>query len=201
MSSTHRGLNRFLLILLGLALLGSGALTAAAGILPNLARIWTETGTQALDLAREQLPVAAIPGAGVSWWTIAAIGSIILAVILLVGWISSQGGGRTGHAGSRDDGGHGTTTVDAGLLDQAVKAATAGNDGILTASVTSWTVKGDPALKLSIQVRKGASPAAITATSRELVAGIDGLLGEPLPVLIRIGAGNRTRFAKTQRVR
>lgn len=200
MRGTHRGLNRFVLILLGLALLGAGALTAAAGAFPDVARIWADTGTRTTDLVREQLPTAAVPGSDVSWWTIAAIGSIVLAIILLVGWIFSQGGGRTVHAGSRNDGGSGTTTVDAGLLAQAVKDATAGNDEILAVFVSSWTVKGSPALKLSIQARKGASPATVTATAKELVAGIDRLLGEQMPVLIRIGAGTRTRFTRTQRV-
>jgi hypothetical protein len=201
MSCTHRLLNRFLLVLLGLVLLGSGALTAAAGAVPDVARTWADTGSRTTVMVRDQLRAAAVPGAGVSWWTIAAIGSIVLAIIALVSWIASQGGGRTGHAGCRDDGGHGTTTVDTGLLSQAVKDAAAGNDAILAVSVSSWTVKGNPALKLRIQARKGASPATLTASARDLVAGIDRLLGEHLPVLIRIGAGSRTGFARAQRVR
>jgi hypothetical protein len=200
MSNTHRGLNRFLLILLGLVLLGAGALAAAAGVLPEISRRWTDAGTRTSAQVEEQLRAAAIPGAGMSWWTIAALGLIVLAMVLLVCWILSQGGGRTRGAGSKDDGGNGTTTVDTALLAQAVKDASAGHGGILAVDVSSWTVRGTPALKLSIQARKGASPAQLAATARELVAGIDRLMGEQIPVLVRIGANTRTRFARAQRV-
>lgn len=74
-----------------------------------------------------------------SWWTTAAIGSIVLAIVLLVDrpldWFPGR---RTHRAGrGRNYGGHGTTTVDTGLLARAVKDATAGNDEILGASVSS----------------------------------------------------------------
>jgi hypothetical protein len=200
MNSTHRGLNRLLLFLLGAVLLAAGALSVWAGATPEMARQWARTGQDILDRPKQQLNAAPIPGTGTSWWTAAALLLLIVTVILLACWIASQGRGRTGDLGAHEDAGHGTTTVEASFAVQTIGDATAENRQLLSTTVSAWNVKGVHTLKLSLQARKGASPADIASAIEEIITGLDTVLGEQIPVLVRIGAGPRTRFARAERV-
>jgi hypothetical protein len=199
MNGTHRGLNRTLLGVFGLVLIGLGGLAVLAGTNPDFAKDWTRTGTELWARIQDQLAAARIPGQDFSWWTVAVLGLAVVAVILLVCWIASQGGGRTNQL-ARHDGDAGTTTVETAVAGQAIKAALADNKQVLATTVQSWQVKGGSGLKVSLQARKGASPRELMAVLDELVEGLDVLLGEEIPVLIRIKAGTRSRFARTERV-
>lgn len=200
MSSTHRGLNRILLALLGAVLLAAGTLTMWAGASPNVARQWTRTGADTLAWTRQQLRATPIPGTDTSWWTVSALLLLAVMVTLLVCWIASQGGGRTGSLGAHEDAGQGATTVDITFAAQAINDATAENGQLLSTTVSAWHVKGAEALRISVQARKGASPADISAAIEEAINGLETVLGERIPALVRIGAGQRTRFARAQRV-
>ncbi|ALE04492.1 hypothetical protein AL755_02105 (plasmid) [Arthrobacter sp. ERGS1:01] len=209
MNGTRRGLNRTLLGVFGLVLIGLGGLAVLAGSNQDFAKSWTRNGTELWASIQQQLAAARIPGQGYSWWTVAVLGLALVAAILLVCWIASQGGGRTNQL-ARHDGDPGTstagtttagtTTVETAVAGQAIKAALAGNSQVLATTVQSWRVRGGNGLKISLQARKGASPRELTAVLDDLVEGLDVLLGEEIPVLIRIRAGTRTRFARTERV-
>ena len=202
MSGTHRGLNRLLLILLGLILFTAGALTAAAGINPDIARTWTRTGAEGLAWALQQIRSAPIADTGISWWTVAILAALILAIVLLICWIASQGGGQTGQLGAHPSRrGDGITTVDTTLAARAIRDAMAEDQRILSTDVSSWNVRDTDGLTIAIQVRRGASPGQIAAKAEEIMTGLDTLLGEQIPVLIHIRAGTRTRFARPERVR
>lgn len=199
MNGTRRGLNRALLALVGLLLIAAGALAVLTGSSQEFAKAWTRTGTEFWARIQEQLAAAKITGQETSWWTVAVMGVLVVAAILLVCWILSQGGGRTNQL-ARDDGDAGTTTVETAVASQAIKAALAGNKQVLASTVQTWRLKGGSGLKISLQARKGASPRELTAALDELVNGLDALLGDEIPVLIRIKAGTRSRFARTERV-
>ncbi|MGA7206132.1 MAG: hypothetical protein WBX27_16040 [Specibacter sp.] len=199
MNGTRRGLNRTLLGAFGLVLIALGALAVLAGMRPDFAQAWTRTGTDWWAQVQDLLASAKIPGQEVSWWTVAVMGLLLVAGILLVCWIASQGGGRTNQlARHHDDAG--TITVETAVAGQAIKAALADNKQVLSTTVQSWQVKGGSGLRISLQARKGASPRELVAVLDELVGGLDVLLGEEIPVLIRIKAGTRSRFARTERV-
>jgi len=199
MTNTNRALNRAVLGVLGLVLIIAGALTAAAGISTSIAAAWTRMGTQVWSWVQGQLMSARIPNTSTSWWTLAVLGALLVVAVLLIGWIASQGGGRSSRLGRHQESG-GTTTVEATLAGQAIKDELAGNEQILATTVQAWRSRGIDGLKVSVQARKGASPRDITLTIAELLSGLDALLGEQIPVLIRIKAGTRTRFARTERV-
>lgn len=201
MSGTNRGLNRLLLGLLGLLLLAAGVLTGAAGLNPDIAAGWTATGTSLRDDLANVMAGAPVPGTAISWWTIGALALAVILMILLGTWIASQGGGRTNRAGHREDPhGNGTTTVETPLVAAAVREAVRGDDRIISATVTTWKVKRADGLKLALQARKGVSPKDLAASAEELVAGLDHLLGDQGPVLIRITTGLRSSLAGTDRV-
>jgi len=199
MNGTRRGLNRVLLAVLGLVLVGAGSLAVLAGSNQEIAQGWTRTGTELWAGLQERLAASRILGQDGSWWSVAGMGLLVVAAILLLCWIASQGGGRTKLLATRGDG-DGTTTVDTAVASQAIKAALAGNKQVLASTVQSWRVKDGSGLKISLQARKGASPQELVAVLDELVSGLDALLGEEMPVLIRINAGTRSRFARSERV-
>lgn len=199
MNGTRRGLNRVLLAVLGLVLVGAGTLAVLAGSNQEIARSWTRTGTELWAGIQDRLAAARIFGNDTSWWSVAVMGLLVVAAILLLCWIASQGGGRTKLLATRNEA-DGTTTVDTAVASQAIKAALAGNKQVLASTVQSWRVKGGSGLKISVQARKGASPRELVAVIDDLVSGLDALLGEEIPVLIRIKAGTRSRLAHTERV-
>ncbi|MDJ0354305.1 hypothetical protein [Pseudarthrobacter sp. PH31-O2] len=202
MNATHRGLNRLLLGLLGLVLVGVGALIGAAGLNTSIAEGWNTTGATLLADLSHALASAPIPGSSISWWTIAVLALALVVMALLLGWIASQGGGRTNRAGRREDPEHpGTTTVETSLASAAVRKATVGDDRIIAATVSTWKAKRADGLKLTLQARKGVSPRDLADTGEELISGLDNLLGDRGPVLIRITTGLRSTLSSTDRVR
>ncbi|MGO4805909.1 hypothetical protein AB4089_12350 [Arthrobacter sp. 2MCAF15] len=201
MNHTNRALNRILLALAGLGLLAAGTATAAAGILPDVAAAWAATGSTLMDWPGHLFSAAPLPGPARSWWAVAGVAALILAAGLSIAWLASQGGGRTTHVGREEDSGRGTTVIEAGLVSAAVKQALASNRQVLGTSVSAWHTKGGTGLRLGLQARQGASPREIADTADELVRGIDTLLGHPLPVLVRITSGTRTKVAAPDRAR
>ncbi|MET3922465.1 hypothetical protein [Arthrobacter sp. UYEF20] len=206
MRGTLRGLNRVLLGLLGLVLIAAGTLTAAAGHSPQAAAVWTARASNARVWIRSRLAAAPAGNLGVSWWTLAALAVLVIAIILVLGWVLSQGGGRTSHIGVPEAADHGagpvtgTTTVDTSLAAAAIRDALGHDDRIRSVGVTSWNIKGTGGLKIAIQAAKGSSPRDITDTAEEAIQGLEQVLGRSIPVLIRISTGLRNRFAGTQRV-
>ncbi len=198
MSSTHRWLNRTLLAVLGLILVAVGALTAAAGLVPDVAEAWTSTGATAVNGLPALLASAPLT-ADTSWWTIAALALVVVCAALLVGWIASQGGGRTSTVG-RQVSAMGNTTVETSLVADALRTALEENGQILAVAVSSWRVRRQTGLRVRVQPRRGASPGAVVAAANEAIAGLDTLLGERIPVLVSVQTGARTRFTRTRRV-
>lgn len=202
MNGTPRGLNRFLLALLGCILIAAGIMATWAGADQGFAKEWTATGARTWDRIQENLAAGQIAETGVSWWTVAVLAVLILVAVVLVVWIASQGAGRSNQLATQQDDA-GDTTVDTAVAAQAIKAALAGNPQVLSTAVQSWKIKGAPSgtgLKISVQARKGASPAEVGAAVEHLVNELDVLLGTQIPVLVRITAGTRSKFARTERV-
>ncbi|AIY02830.1 hypothetical protein ART_3231 [Arthrobacter sp. PAMC 25486] len=191
-----------LLGVLGVVLIVAGSAAAWAGTNKSFAQDWTAAGTLMWDSVQENLAAGQIGETGISWWTVAVLAGFLLLAVLLVCWIASQGTGRSNQL-ARQDAETGNTTVDTAVAAEAIKSALAGNTQVLSTSVQSWKTKGaagGTGLKISVQARKGASPAEVGSAVEHLVGELDGLLGTQLPVLVRIKAGTRTRFARTERV-
>ena len=202
MNRTPRALNRVLLGILGAVLIAAGTAAAWAGTSRGFARQWAMAGTRTWDRVQANLAAGQIAGTGISWWTVAVLAVLLLAAVLLVTWIASQGTGRSNEL-ARQEGSAGNTSVDTAVAAEAVKAALAGNTQVLSTSVQSWKTRGGAGgtgLKISVQARKGASPVEVGSAVDHLVNELDGLLGAQIPVLVRIKAGTRTRFARTERV-
>lgn len=202
MNGTPRRLNRVLLGAFGLVLIGTGILAAWSGTSAGFARSLTRRARAAWAGGQQELAAARIPGTDTSWWSVALMAVLLLCAGLLVAWIAAQGTGRSNQLARRHDE-TGTTTVDAAVAAQMIKEALAGNPQILATSVQAWDSKAaadGAGLKITLQARKGASPAEVGSAVEHQVEMLDQLLGTKVPVLIRIKAGTRTRFSRTERV-
>jgi hypothetical protein len=202
MNGTNRGLNRALLAVGALILAAAGAAAMLAGGSRGFALRASSAGAGVWAGIQERLDAARIPGTETSWWTVAAFALLLALAVLLVWWIASQGTGRSNQL-ARQDGPSGNTVVDTAVAAQLVTAALDGNAQVLSTSVQSWRIRGaagGTGLKVSVQARRGSSPAEVAAAVGRVVEELDALLGTQLPVLVRIKAGTRSKFARTERV-
>ncbi|MDR6638402.1 hypothetical protein [Paenarthrobacter nitroguajacolicus] len=201
MRRTNRALNRMLLAILGIILVGAGAALIAAGTLPGVADAWAGIGANLTDQIRNLASTAPLPEPARTWWLIAGIVVLLLGAGLSTAWLASQGGGRTPRLAEKSEGADGRTVVDVGLISAAVQEALSGNRNVLATSVSAWESRRGTALRLRMEARHGSSPRELADTAEQLVRQIDSWLGHPLPVLVRITSGARTRTSGSQRAK
>lgn len=199
MSQTNRALNRILLALAGLAPLAAGASTA--GILPDIAALWAAAGSSLADRAGSLLAAAPLPGPARNWRPVAGVAAPVLTAALGIAWLASQGGGRTSRVARETDGGLGTTVVETGLVSAAGKHALDGRPPGPRHHGLGLGNPGQNQTSAATTGTAGSFPREIADTADQLVRGIEALLGHPLPVLVRITSGTRTRVAGPGRPR
>ncbi|GHC99026.1 hypothetical protein [Zhihengliuella salsuginis] len=221
MNQTPRGLNRTLLILIGVlfALTGLHGLLLVA--LPAYAGGWHEVALDVTAGVESVLAATTLPGQRDSWlWIVVAL-VLIAVVLLLAGWISVQGRGRTGvfargeDPAARYDGVStpGAVSLSAAVPEQVMRAALAGRSDLVSVSVSTWEPvafgrdddaawRGDGAgLQIKVQPRLGAGPRRIAEDIAESVRQMDRALGQQGPVVIHLASGARTRMSRAERVR
>jgi hypothetical protein len=198
MNATNRALNRAFILIVGLVLLGVGALVAAAAAIPAWLAAWqdgSDAVTSGLGAAIASAPIA---GSEHSWILIAGAGVAVIVAVLLVVFVLRQGHGHTRTVLSREGDG-GEIAVDASVVHSAIEQALRDHPGVGSVSVSSYRVRKSGAVKIAIGARRGASPADLREAADAVVARWDDLLGEELPVLITVGSAFAP-FAKTRSI-
>jgi len=189
MNATRRGLNRFLLFLVAVVLLGLAALALAVGLLPGGADTWTSVmgGFQGWleSLGRESA----------GWGAVAAI---VVLVILLVLIASAAVRGRR-HAplqstGSASD--EGRITVTDGFASEALKNALGERDEILSSRITAGEVGKESVLHVAVTPRQNTSPREVAEHVDTLVTNLAAITGQNLRAYISIHSGLRARLAR-----
>ncbi len=189
MNATRRGLNRFLLFLVAVVLLGLAALALAVGLLPGGADTWTSVmgGFQGWleSLGRESA----------GWGAVAAI---VVLVILLVLIASAAVRGRR-HAplqstGSASD--EGRITVTDGFASEALKNALGERDEILSSRITAGEVGKQSVLHVAVTPRQNTSPREVAEHVDTLVTNLAAITGQNLRAYISIHSGLRARLAR-----
>jgi len=189
MNATRRGLNRFLLFLVAVVLLGLAALALAVGLLPGGADTWTSVmgGFQGWleSLGRESA----------GWGAVAAI---VVLVILLVLIASAAVRGRR-HAplqstGSASD--EGRITVTDGFASEALKKALGERDEILSSRITAGEVGKQSVLHVAVTPRQNTSPREVAEHVDTLVTNLAAITGQNLRAYISIHSGLRARLAR-----
>ncbi|MEI2277892.1 hypothetical protein OHC50_10520 [Paenarthrobacter ilicis] len=199
MRQTNRALNRLLLALLGIVLLGAGAALIAAGTIPGVATTWADIGKNVTEQVRTLATTAPLPEPVRSWWLVAGVVILLIGAVLGAAWLAAQGGGRTPRATEKSEGSDGRTVVDVGLISSAVQEALSGNRDVLASSVSAWETRRGTALKLRMEARQGTSPRELADTAEQLIKEIDAWLGHRMPVLVRITSGARAKVSGSRR--
>ncbi|MCY0904096.1 hypothetical protein [Arthrobacter sp. H14-L1] len=205
MNGTPRALNRLLLALLGLIFLGAGALLIALASIPPVGRWWQDWAKPATEQLSSLTARTIVAGRSSSWiWIVVALVLVAL-IIAMVAWIANQGKGRSNiladeYGDADDDGAAGRVIISAAVAEQALKSALAERPDLLASTVSTYEVRGRPALRVHVYPRQGVSPHKVAADVSALVRALDLVAGRQLPVLLRIGSGTRTRFTKADRV-
>lgn len=203
MNNTPRTLNRILIGILGLKLLVIGLLLVLLAAVPAVGQWWQQWSAGVWSGMSQLLQRTAVPGRGESWlWAVIAL---LLAVViaLMVAWVAQQGKGRASLILAEDDaeGFPGNVRIGGGVAEQALRAALAGRQDLAGATVATYEIRGEPALKIRLQPRQGVPPHLLAAEVSALVEALDAVVGNRIPVLIHIGVGARSRFSRAERVR
>ncbi|MCU1547349.1 MAG: hypothetical protein JWO29_300 [Arthrobacter sp.] len=203
MNSTPRILNRILIGLLGILLLAVGLLLVLLASVPAVGTWWQAWAGGVWSSWRALLDSTRFPGRQESWlWLVA--GLLLLVVIgLMVAWLAQQGKGRTSLLIAEDDTGEvpGNVRIGGGVAEQALRAALTNRPDLAGATVVTYEIRGEPALKIRVQPRQGVAPHTLAAEVSALVEALDEVIGKRTPVLIHISSGARSRFGRAERVR
>lgn len=203
MNSTPSLLNRILLAVLGLILLGTGLLLVLLATVVPVRSWWHAWSAAGWGGVNQMFQSTRFPGQPESWlWIVVAL--VLLALMgLMVAWIAQQGKGRSNLMAAEYDPGDtpGDVRIGGGVAEQALKQALEGRPDLAGATVTTYDVKGSPALKVRLLPRQGVAPHLLAAEAAGLLNALESVVGKEIPVLIHIGAGARTRFSRAERVR
>ncbi|TWD48721.1 hypothetical protein FB478_10859 [Arthrobacter sp. AG367] len=203
MNSTPALLNRILLTLLGLILLGAGVLLLLLAAVPPVASWWQSWSAGVWSGINRLFDATRFPGRPESWlWIVVALALLAL-MGLMVAWIAQQGKGRSNLLAAEYDPGDtpGDVRIGGGVAEQALRHALEGRPDLAGATVTTYDVKGSPALKVRLLPRQGVAPHLLAVEVAGLLDAMEAVVGKEIPVLIHIGAGARTRFSRAERVR
>ncbi|BCW74215.1 hypothetical protein [Arthrobacter sp. NicSoilB11] len=203
MNSTPALLNRILLTLLGLILLGAGVLLLLLAAVPPVASWWHSWSAGLWSGINRLFDATRFPGRPESWlWIVVALALLAL-MGLMVAWIAQQGKGRSNLLAAEYDPGDtpGDVRIGGGVAEQALRHALEGRPDLAGATVTTYDVKGSPALKVRLLPRQGVAPHLLAVEVAGLLDAMEAVVGKEIPVLIHIGAGARTRFSRAERVR
>ncbi|POH59262.1 hypothetical protein [Arthrobacter glacialis] len=206
MNGTPRGLNRFLLSLIGLILLAAGAGLIVLVAVPSAATWWQNYAHNQVAWLRDYAEHSRLILTSQSWVWFGVAALLLVIVIVMISWISSQGNGRANtlldiSGTADDDGAAGAVRLSCAVAEQALKSALLERTDVFGVSVTSYDFRQQTALKVRVLPRQGVSPHLLAHEIAELVVALDELLGFEVPVVLSIGSAARSRFTKAERVR
>lgn len=206
MNGTPRGLNRFLLSLIGLVLLAAGSGLVVLATVPSAAAWWQGFARNQVAWLRYYADNSRLILTSQSWVWFAVAAVLLVTAIVMISWISSQGRGRASTlldypGDADDDGAAGAVRLSCAVAEQALKSALLERTDVFSVSVTSYDFRRQTALKVRVLPRQGVAPHLLARDITELVGALDELLGFEVPVLLSIGSAARSRFTKAERVR
>jgi uncharacterized membrane protein len=201
MNTTRRGLNRTLVLLVGLIALTAGAAIVWASVSGEAHRVWAQSLTSAADAA-DAAHAATLVGAGpVSWAGLGAVAVavILIALLLLPIALLAHHRSRTVLRSAETDAAPGRVVVREGFASDAVSESLARRTDILSTRVVADDVRRQPVLHVAVTPRPQASPREIADHVATVGARLDALLARPTRTYISLHAGLRARLASDRR--
>lgn len=202
MNSTNRGLNRAILLIVGLAMLAVGGAAATAVLWPAFGQVWTTTVGGAIGWARDTHAASPVyGGTTVSWLIVAALAVQVVLIVLAIAVLAHLGGrrSRTVLRATGAESPLGPVTVQESFASDAIRNTLSAHEEILSSSVSANEVKGRPVLHVSVTPRQNTSPRAVADLLARLTANLATLTGQDIPTYISIHTGLRARLATDAR--
>ncbi|PZE91648.1 hypothetical protein [Curtobacterium sp. MCBD17_008] len=191
MNGTNRTVGRIVLVVVGLVLLALGVAVVLVQTLPDAADRWHVVA----DTALGGLGSGAAREAGVRAWSAVLAGAVVLGVLALL-VLTSIRSGRTGTVVDDDgpaDGLPGRVRIEAAAIEHALSSAIAPLPQVASLAVDVRRVRRRTAVRILVRTRRGAPPRELVERVEAVVHDLDALLGERLPVLLRIARGASSR--------
>jgi len=198
-NDTNRVVNRLVLALVGMACLLASGLAVLLVVSPVARQQW-------ISVSRSVVP-AFDAGFGRPLWpsttlSLAAVGALAVAVVfvaLLTALVLRAGRGSTSTVVTAvgDDG---TTEVAADVASALLRDRLQAVPGVAGVDVSAYRVRREPALRLTVRCRRGASPRIVADAVEEAVALLDAALGVRLPVFAQLVGGFRARLRPAVRI-
>lgn len=189
MNATRRGLNRFVLFLVGVVLLAAGALALAVALLPGGADTWTSV------MGGFQGWLESLGRDSAGWGAVAAL--VVVALLLVVIASAAVRGRRQAPLQSTgSDSAEGRITVTDGFAAEALKNALADRDEILSSRISAGEIQRESVLHVSVTPRQNTSPRQVAEHIDTLVTNLAALTGQNLRAYISIHSGLRAKLAR-----
>jgi hypothetical protein len=197
-NSTNRGFNRGLILIVGFVLLAGGLSSIALSAIPAFAELWVAQGQKLTGAATDGFMRISV---GTATLADIAVGvfAVILAVVLIL-FISREGGGRTSTLVEQSADGSRTTRIELGVPRALLQGELSGRPEFVSTRVSAHTVSGTATLNVSVRCRRGIAPADATAIVTRALLGMDQILGTTIPTLVQVGGGFRARFSTRSRL-
>lgn len=200
MNHTNRALNRALLLIFGLVLLGAGLVGVGLAVWPTAATAWGDVGGGADAWLAQVLEATRIAGTAATWIGIGAIAIILVALVLLVLALTRliRRRSRTVVLSNDAQTPLGRVTITEGFVSDAVRNALADRDEILTVQVTANEIRSTPVLHVSVTPRQNTDPRELVDRIDLLLRNLTALTGQEIDTYISIHSGLRVRLAHDQ---
>lgn len=201
MNATNRGLNRVVLIIVGVILLGAGAFTVTAALWPAAREAWESALSNATVWTSKVY--SSSQGAAMteeSWFVIVAVAVAVVLIVLSIVVMARLGGGRS-HVMTRIEAReqpHGSVTIQQGFASEAITHSLAGREELLTSRVESRKFGGTEVLHIAVTPRQNTSPTGVVEAVTTLVDNLGLLTGNTTPALVSIHSGIRARISADQ---
>lgn len=201
MNTTRRGLNRTLVLVIGLIAVASGGAVVWASVSADAHRLWTQALTTAADAVDSAHTSTLVGGGPVSWAGVGAVASAVILIVLLLIPVAllAHRRSRTVLRSTETDAASGRVVVREGFASDAVTASLARRADILSTRVVADDVRNAPVLHVSVTPRPQASPRDIADHVAAVGARLDALLDRPTRTYISLHAGLRARLASDRR--
>lgn len=203
MNNTNRALNRVGIFLFGLVLLVVGSAVAVTAAVPAWFTAWRSGSKGAATTTTDTISRTQLGSTGQSWFVLVVPIVALILVVLLLAFIFRQGHGHTGtlltkqaDAAARV----GSVIVNSAIAERTITSALEEYPGIATSSVSSYRVRGIPMLNVTVSARRGVTPTDIRDYVERIVERFDEVLGEEIPVFLKINGGFASRRASAARL-
>lgn len=187
MNATNRVVNRGVLLLTGLILLGLGAIAVLSVWQP----VWAQESIQRLTtVGADTLAVVggwelALLGVRIPGWLAVALGAGLILLVLLVIFLATRRRGRVAQV-LRVSGADGRTVVDRSVAEAVLADTLAARPDVLSAHTGVWRVRRANAVRLEVTVARGASLGRVLNAAEKAIEDWDALLGVRVPILIHL---------------